>query len=359
MNFTLDDTSSQLDYTPGAWAVQPPSDTQRTQFFQDTYHSAQEDGAQLNMSINGLSFYLYGSKGLGHGNFSVQYDDTIIFLSAYADASAFQQLLFSHTFDPNSTSPHFVSLTARLTGSGVRGSWLDIDYVTFTSPSSSTSPLTVSSGATVLPTVVPPWVSEPPPTSTSAAGSSATTNASASPPASTSSSSSKTSSKVPVALAAVFGSIIALVILGAVIYYVLRRIHDSRRARERNFRMGNSSAIMTPSIATRNGSTTLLTLAPPGGDSSAGGKANNTHTITPPSSPGFGDMVSGAGAGGEAEDKAVSTASSASAGASAVPLLAAPPSMPFAFLASSPISFNLTRKHKGDADSLRTDFLQV
>ena len=94
------------------------------------------------------------------------------------------------------------------------------------------------------------------------------------------------------------------------------------------------------------------------------GKANNTHALTPPSSPGYGAVH-----GEKADSTTTGTLSSASAVACVVPAQQAPAaaaaaapstSTPFAFLASAPISFGLgSRRHKGDADSLRTDFLQV
>ena len=68
------------------------------------------------------------------GNYSVQFDGSIAFFSAYSDTTQYQQLLFSHTFDDPSKSSHFISLTAHLNGDGVRGRWLDFDFATIMTP---------------------------------------------------------------------------------------------------------------------------------------------------------------------------------------------------------------------------------
>lgn len=65
MNFTLDDTASQLSFSSG-WASQSPSDPDLSQFFEGTYHAAQSTGATLNMSVQGTGIYIYGSKGPNH-----------------------------------------------------------------------------------------------------------------------------------------------------------------------------------------------------------------------------------------------------------------------------------------------------
>lgn len=66
MNFTLDDTATQLSYLPGAWGVQTDTDTGLAQFFDQTYHAAEVNGASVNMSLVGNAVYLYGSKGPNH-----------------------------------------------------------------------------------------------------------------------------------------------------------------------------------------------------------------------------------------------------------------------------------------------------
>ncbi|TCD64707.1 hypothetical protein EIP91_003750 [Steccherinum ochraceum] len=369
MNFTLDDTSSELVYSTNQWSTQPTSGSDSSQFFQETYHVAVEDGAKLNMSISGSAFALYGSKGPGHGNFSVQYDDAIIYLSAYSEQSSFQQVLYSQSFDAKHPSPHFVSLTAILNGDGIHGSWLDFDYITVSTGSS--SPANTGGG---IPVTDPPWQTQSSTSSTSTSSASSSSQSTGSAGAnSTDSQDSKSASKVPTILAAVFGALVGLILVGLVVYHIFRRMHDSRRARERSFRYGNSS-ISSPSIATRtrslNGSTVLLSLAAPGGDNSAGsatGKANNTHALTPPSSPGYGAVVHGQGVANEKEGRTAMTTSAvnhaAVSGATPGSSSTQPQpsqSTPFAFLSTAPtLPFNLGRRRdKGDADSLRTDFLQ-
>ncbi|EMD34234.1 hypothetical protein CERSUDRAFT_97493 [Gelatoporia subvermispora B] len=132
MNFTLDDTSPDLAYSPG-WAVQSPTDPSLSRFFQGTYHTPQIDGATVNFTFTGNAVALYGTTGPTHANFSVQFDSSIINLSAYTPQQQYQQVLFQRTFGPSSqTSQHFIQLTAVLDGQGVLGRWLDLDYVLFT-----------------------------------------------------------------------------------------------------------------------------------------------------------------------------------------------------------------------------------
>ena len=151
MNFTLDDNAPPLIYLPGAWGVQLDGDLVLSSFFGGTYHAAQVNGASVNMSLVGTDVYLWGSKGPKHvrfllmscshafddvdaillcvvqGNFSVQYDGNIAFLSAHAPTMQYQQLLFHVAF--NASSTHFVSLKAVLDD---ENNWLDLDFITFT-----------------------------------------------------------------------------------------------------------------------------------------------------------------------------------------------------------------------------------
>lgn len=71
MNFTLDDTASQLVYSTGGWASQAPSDPNLSRFFLGTYHAVQTNGATLNMSVAGSAIAIYGTKGPGHVRYSV------------------------------------------------------------------------------------------------------------------------------------------------------------------------------------------------------------------------------------------------------------------------------------------------
>lgn len=64
MNFTLDDTASQLSYS--GWAAQSSADSNASQFFGGTYHVAQVNGATLNMSVAGSALYIFGSMGPRH-----------------------------------------------------------------------------------------------------------------------------------------------------------------------------------------------------------------------------------------------------------------------------------------------------
>ena len=68
---------------------------------------------------------------------------------------------------------------------------------------------------------------------------------------------------MPTVLAALFGSIIGIAALLLVLYCVLRRIYDRRRARERAFRYGQSS--VNPSAASYAGTPTPTPGAGPGG----------------------------------------------------------------------------------------------
>ncbi|KAI0365159.1 hypothetical protein BV20DRAFT_982764 [Pilatotrama ljubarskyi] len=152
-NFTLDDTDPTLAFSP-AWATQLPSDPDLDHFFDRTYHAAQADGATMTFQFNGFAFALYGSKGPGHAKFQVQFDSTVLTLDAAQPQTAFHQQLFAHAFGNGSESAtHLVKLTAVLSGDGIQGRWLDIDYITFASAPDSQW---TSSIGTV--TSSPPWL---------------------------------------------------------------------------------------------------------------------------------------------------------------------------------------------------------
>ncbi|KAI0657057.1 hypothetical protein C8Q70DRAFT_1046347 [Cubamyces menziesii] len=344
MNFTLDDSDPSLSFSATGWAIQNPSDPDLDQFFDNTYHVAQQDGATVTFVFQGVAFAIYGSTGPGHAKFTVQYDNVVVNnLAASASQTRFRQKLFGHSFGSDAGS-HTVKLTAVLSGEGLAGEWLDLDYITFTSSSNAST----SSGLPTA-TAVPPWLSG-----------------------------HSSSSRVPTVLAALFGSVIGIAALLLVLYCVLRRIYDRRRARERAFRYGQSSA--NPSVSLAG------TYAP-----SSGGSAKGS---------GFGagailDMVGiGGGGGGGGGGAGSGGAGSGGGGARDGSQRSAPYSHTHAHTGSnggslashavemrsfstdvhrdpdrdrggasaSPIAWTRQKVgggHKGDADSLRTDFLQV
>ncbi|KAK7679656.1 hypothetical protein QCA50_017368 [Cerrena zonata] len=341
MNFTIDDTSPQLIYSTGGWGVQSPSDAQKAQFFQGTYHAAQADGASMNMTLSGSAVYLYGSRGPDHGNYSVQFDGSIAFFSAYADKTQYQQLLFSHTFDPSSKSPHFISLTAHLSGAGVRGDWLDFDFATIAADSSSPS----TTSAPVV-TKRPPWQSE-----SQQVSSPIVSPTSSSAPISGAASSGSRSSKTATILAALFGTIIGLMLLAGLVYYLLRRVHQKHRAKEHSFRYGQSHPGSKPGTIVSDLRTPSSRWAPFSNPSQyiMSRTSPSTVALTSPSTGGFGPVTASSTA-----DNMSGKESLATSGAHSQPT----PSTSFAFLSTAPISFSM-KKDKGDADSLKTDFLQV
>lgn len=149
---------------------------------------------------------------------------------------------------------------------------------------------------------------------------------------------------MPTVLAALFGSILALLLAALAVYLVLTRVSHSQRARERRFRYGAASTTPGPHSLRRTslgrGSTSVLAMvqsnhARASEAASAVSHESDTrarYMHVPPMSP-----------------PPESTASTeAAVGATASPVRT--------FLNTSPILF---KKHKGDADSLRTDFLQV
>ncbi|KAJ8454453.1 hypothetical protein ONZ51_g13013 [Trametes cubensis] len=135
MNFTLDDADPSLSFSATGWAIQNPSDPDLDQFFDNTYHVAQQDGATVTFVFQGVAFAIYGSTGPGHAKFTVQYDNVVVNnLAASASQTRFRQKLFGHSFGSD-TGSHTVKLTAVLSGEGLAGEWLDLDYITFTSSS--------------------------------------------------------------------------------------------------------------------------------------------------------------------------------------------------------------------------------
>ncbi|GJE89816.1 hypothetical protein PsYK624_059240 [Phanerochaete sordida] len=434
MNYTLDDTSSQLVYT--GWAAQSPLDSDAAMFFGGSYHVAQRQGAMLNMTIDsvGGSLYIYGSMGPEHGDFSVQVDDKIAYLSAGASEVRFQQPLFSFTFDANASSTHFVSLTAILAS----GPWLDVDFVTIGQPTNSTS-----NGPPVLPnTVHPPWQ-----TSTTSSTRSTSSSSSSADSVAGNVGTGPSHAKANVAakvLAILFGSLIAIAVFISLIWLFLRRRYDRHRAREHRFRVGTSrpgradksdgTAETKPVISapiyfqhtashTHGGgvysvlggsapaSSAALSLPPMPVSQELSAAMHSVltgpadapraapHHLSPPPSPGFGTLASsssltlttasegskasdasagallkkdgvgaytdghdfaggapgyqGGAGGGQGEQPGVGHAP----GHEAQPRAA----KPMAFLSSAPTAFGnmFKRMSKGDADSMKTDFLQV
>ncbi|KAI9069936.1 hypothetical protein FKP32DRAFT_1690981 [Trametes sanguinea] len=338
MNFTLDDSDPSLSYSPGGWAVQLPDDPQLDQFFDRTYHAAQEDGATVSFTFAGSGFAVYGSKGPGHAKLQVQYDSTVVNnIDTSAAQTAFGQVLFAHSFG-SAPAQHSVKLTAVLSGDGLQGKWLDVDYITFTTAYNASSTAAIG---TV--TSSPPWL----------AGSSSTNAPSATPTPGATFKDTSSPSKTPTILAALFGAIIGLTILFIIAYLLLRRVYERRRARERAFRYGQSS--VNPSLV---GTATATATAPyaqssggsvKSGDVGAGAREPSQRSA--PMSPTHGAGRDGSLSSHVVEMRSLATeANREGAGTPTRPLLSA-----------SPIVWTRQKvgKHKGDADSLRTDFLQV
>jgi len=354
MNYTLDDDSTLLVFSNG-WGVQNSQNPYLDQYFLQTYHVAQTDGASLNLTFPGSYPYvaIYGSKGPGHADYSVQFDDTVIDLSANTEQTQFRQILFQRAL-PNITTDHFVRLVADFGQS--ESAWLDIDYVVIADGSAPTTT------AAPVATLTPPYVSG-----------SLSTSGSSSPSATTvSSSSSSSSSKVPTILAIIFGVLIGLALIIGFVYFILRRSYDRRHARERQFRYG--AAPTTPKQSGFSGSISA--------------EPDEVIIMTQPTRPRARGILNGLlnpSSQSLPSQAHAATGPSASAGALGpayvqVPVLSPPPegghvspamtketsatqegsrrtaTPAFSFLTHSPIAF---QKHKGDADSLRTDFLQV
>ncbi|KAH8117653.1 hypothetical protein DFH11DRAFT_1038295 [Phellopilus nigrolimitatus] len=215
-NLTIDDTSVDIIYSQN-WAVQSAQDPNTDQFFQSTYHSAQADGASANITFTGSSIYLFGSKGPGHANYSVQFDNLVIYYSGIAETTEYQAPLFGYTFTNYGT--HFVSLTSHFTPNG---EWLDLDYLTIsvneTGGPSSPSTITAASGATTTQSILPPWLSN----SSSSSASSSTGSVSA--PSSTSSNAASSPASRPTLISSiVLGTLLAALLAVGLGFCITRR----------------------------------------------------------------------------------------------------------------------------------------
>ncbi|PCH39509.1 hypothetical protein WOLCODRAFT_29595 [Wolfiporia cocos MD-104 SS10] len=323
MNFTIDDASSFLIYSSG-WGVQGTDNPDLGQYFEHTFHAAQADGARLNITFEGSYTYvaIYGSKGPGHASFSVQFDDDVLDdISASAPATAFQQLLFQRVL-PAQAGQHFVQLTAQLTDA----QWLDVDFVTLGSASASSA------------TTIAATETAPPPYLTGSASS-------ATPSASSPSTASARASHTPTILAGLFGGILAFVALALAAYAILACVHARRGARERAFRYGTASASSpAPHSPTHSPIFARFTAHPPASASSR----NLSHaalSCTPAPTSASTRLLAAASTSSVALSPADGAARAGTptsgSGARAFPFLSG------------------KRAHKGDADSERTDFLQV
>ena len=65
MNFTLDDDASQIVYSSG-WGIQSPGSAALDEYFDHTYHVAEQNGASVNLTFTGSAIAIYGSTGPGH-----------------------------------------------------------------------------------------------------------------------------------------------------------------------------------------------------------------------------------------------------------------------------------------------------
>ena len=178
--------------------------------------------------------------------------------------------------------------------------------------------------------------------------------------------SSPSQSKVPTILAILFGALIGLAALAVLAWFLLRRVYARRRARERAFRYGQSS--VNPSSTTgyyaasaKSGAPTSTTrpLSPP---TSAMPEYQIPMGYYPADAYGEGSLVSVQGAAaGETRGVSLDRRERESERERGAGTGSATPSTGRPLLSQSPIAWT-TRKiggHKGDADSLRTDFLQV
>ncbi|KAI0761526.1 hypothetical protein BD413DRAFT_617049 [Trametes elegans] len=381
MNFTLDDADPSLSYSTDGWAVQRTDDADLDEFFDRTYHAAQQDGATMTFTFSGSAFALYGSKGPGHAKLQVVFDGTAVVLDASAPQSLFRQELFQHAFGPaNETGQHQVKLLAVLSGDGLKGKWLDVDYITFTAGGGATSAIgTVTS--------TPPWLDGTSTSQPSAYRPLGTANTPYISP-------SSTPSRVPTILAALFGTLIGLALLTLAAYLLLRRTCAARRARERAFRYGQSSAHPSTYLSSvaRPAASASSPVSPAGGAYSfAGGSAQSafsafapsgSSTAPPPPLPlkdpgaygyAFGHAHAHGGSFGGSSTPALEMRSmsvdsarraedvAGGPGAGAGGRVATPTRL-LGSAAAAPIAWTRQKvagKHTGDADSLRTDFLQV
>ncbi|GBE82957.1 hypothetical protein SCP_0413440 [Sparassis crispa] len=353
MNFSLDDSSPELVYSSD-WGIQPAADPA---FFQGTYHVAEADGATVNFTFSGSAVVLYGSKGPGHGNYSVQYDNFVMVnISAYASEMEYQQLLFQNAFAQD--AEHFISFAAHLSA---EGPWVDFDYLEITQAESSangSTPMPTSSGAVA--TLVPPWM----------ASQSTSSSQSPTPSLSPSPTTHASPTNVALILAVLFGALFGLLLLALAAYFLLRRRGRFRTPRPRQFRYsvplampkGSGHIAHAPVLATGSLANLYGASPPPGAVVSsvgAGGGAGYVHMLLPMSSPthegSFASeleekIVREKEVQKEEEERGTSPASGSGSGSGV-----GHTTYTRGFLASSPFK----KAHKGDADSLRTDFLQV
>lgn len=159
-------------------------------------------------------------------------------------------------------------------------------------------------------------------------------------------------------------------------------MYETKRAKEHSFRYGRnqSTNTLTTNANTFTGTGTavpapslsqsqLTSVAPNnatkaqtkwktvnGSQVGVGGGSTITHVTTPPNSPGLTVTVEASGSGSSTTEKEGTVRSDTGLISRAPRPLPPPPT--FAFLSNAPISM-FNRAGKGDADSLRTDFLQV
>ncbi|KAH9921007.1 uncharacterized protein B0H18DRAFT_1213150 [Fomitopsis serialis] len=354
-----------------------PDNADLDEYFDRTYHVAEQDGASVNVTFSGSAIAIYGSTGPDHADYKVQFDDAVIFptQSAFASKTQFQQLLFQYDFSADNVA----------------------DFLTFTDGNITTAATSTAAVATVT----PPYLSSD---TSSPSGSGLAT-----PSAASDSNTSSSSSKAPVILAGLFGGILGLVLIFVGVWAFLRYLYYRRRRREHAFRLGApppntpKSTAFSEAIPGRRRRGTGTTVHYHGGESVTSFALHNPFfSSRDPSTSQVNLEMSGAsmaslnvGAGlsasGSRSGGFGSVFADSRGGYTAVSTRGPPPTLPLVatdappvpakdgapggggerkpgspvkgpgvreFLTASPVLW-AGAKHRGDADSLRTDFLQV
>ncbi|EIW74813.1 hypothetical protein CONPUDRAFT_169763 [Coniophora puteana RWD-64-598 SS2] len=124
----FDDRVPMITFDSGWIPTISTQDDAAGYYWDGTFTSTPTDNATAQLTFTGTSVWVYGSKRVNHGTFTVEIDGTgATTVNGYSPMSQWQQLLYSNS--GLSQGQHTIVITN--TGNVSTGSWLDFDMIKF------------------------------------------------------------------------------------------------------------------------------------------------------------------------------------------------------------------------------------
>ncbi|KZT10677.1 uncharacterized protein LAESUDRAFT_344342 [Laetiporus sulphureus 93-53] len=144
-NITVDDTNSQMQYSPSASDWQQDSSSM---FYNDSLHYSQTTGAQASLSFSGDAIAVYGTVSPLHANYTVCLDGVISQEFNASDVRILHTQTLLYFAQNLSSSDHKLVITGL--GANGTGQYVDIDFISiYSAANDSTATATHESGSSV------------------------------------------------------------------------------------------------------------------------------------------------------------------------------------------------------------------